>query len=183
MQFWTATVVFKYFLHDLSVKPPSATNVQDVFILYSLSQHVSAYLMAILKQIVQIIQRSRYSYNGADVLDKICVCVYIYIYIWTGLQVSNFFLIFVYLLMLCARSAFTVFIMGLCILLRVLSTFVSIFCKVEGILGYIYIEVSNFVRYYEESPQCVIYSYSLLLHVCLSTFFSTSLIFVFVLNY
>jgi hypothetical protein len=33
----------------LSVKPSSATNVQDVFIYTLLSQHVSAYLMAILR--------------------------------------------------------------------------------------------------------------------------------------
>jgi hypothetical protein len=41
---------------SLSVKLPSATNVQEVFILYSLSRYVSTYLMSILRRIVQIIQ-------------------------------------------------------------------------------------------------------------------------------
>jgi hypothetical protein len=44
------------------------------FYLYSLSHHVSAYLMAILKRIVQIIQRSCYSYNGSVVFSTI-ICV------------------------------------------------------------------------------------------------------------
>jgi hypothetical protein len=55
------------YYQGLSVKQSSATNVQDIFILYTLSQHVSAYLMAILRRIVQNIQRSCYSYNGSFV--------------------------------------------------------------------------------------------------------------------
>jgi hypothetical protein len=41
------------------------------FILYSLSQHVSAYLMAILRWIVQNIKRSFYFYNGSVVFSTI----------------------------------------------------------------------------------------------------------------
>jgi hypothetical protein len=59
--------------HGLSVKPSSTTNVEDVFIYTLLSQYVSAYLMAILSWIVQIIQRSCYSYNGSVVLVQLCV--------------------------------------------------------------------------------------------------------------
>jgi hypothetical protein len=44
------------------------------FYLYSLSQHVSAYLMAILKWIVQNIKRSCYFYNGFVVFSAI-MCV------------------------------------------------------------------------------------------------------------
>jgi hypothetical protein len=61
-------------IQGLSVKPSSATNVQGVFIYTLLSQHVSAYLMAILKRIVQITQRSYYSYNGSVVFSTI-TCV------------------------------------------------------------------------------------------------------------
>jgi hypothetical protein len=37
--------------------------------IHILSQHVSAYLIAILRRIVQIIQRSYYSYNGSIVFS------------------------------------------------------------------------------------------------------------------
>jgi hypothetical protein len=44
------------------------------FYLYSLSQHVSSYLMAILRRIAQNIKRSCYFYNGSIVLS-IIMCV------------------------------------------------------------------------------------------------------------
>jgi hypothetical protein len=61
----TATELYK----GLLVKPSLATNIQDVFILYSLFQHVSANLMAILKRIIQNIKGSCYFYNGPIVLS------------------------------------------------------------------------------------------------------------------
>jgi hypothetical protein len=45
-----------------------------MFYLYSLSRHVSAYLMAILRRIVQNIKRSFYFYNGSVVFSTNDVC-------------------------------------------------------------------------------------------------------------
>jgi hypothetical protein len=61
------------YYQGLLVKPSFATNVQDVFIVCSLSQHVSAYLMAILMQIIQNIKRTCYFYNGS-VVFSIIIC-------------------------------------------------------------------------------------------------------------
>jgi hypothetical protein len=61
------------YYQGLLVKPSFATNVQDVFILYSLSQHVSAYLMAILRRIVQNIKGSCYFYNGFVVFSTTAI--------------------------------------------------------------------------------------------------------------
>jgi hypothetical protein len=44
------------------------------FYLYSLSQHVSAYLMAILRRIVELVKRSYHFYNGS-VVFSIIMCV------------------------------------------------------------------------------------------------------------
>jgi hypothetical protein len=52
-------------LSRLTVKTVLRNECSKYFYLYSLSQHVSAYLMAIPRRIVQNIERSCYFYNGS----------------------------------------------------------------------------------------------------------------------
>jgi hypothetical protein len=61
------------YYQGLLVKQSFATNVQDVYILYSLSQHVSAYLMAILGESYKILKEVAISTTDPLCLVQLCV--------------------------------------------------------------------------------------------------------------